>query len=218
MKKIRLLIVDDHTLVRDGLISMLRVENDINIVGEASNGKDALQIIKNAEVDVVLTDIVMDELNGLETTKLIKEYNENIEVILLSMEVNEGFISEGIKNGAKSYLPKDVSKRRLLEAIRSVSKGEKYFCEKISKIIFESFYHKSKGEKAKSQMNKNLSSREKEILILLSEGNSSQEISDELNISVKTVDTHRYNIMQKLKLKNIAELIRYAIKNNLVSI
>ncbi len=219
MKKIRLLIVDDHTLVRDGLIAMLKLESDIQIVGEASSGEEALEKVKSTEVDIVLMDIIMDGLNGLETTKLIKQYNENIEIVLLSMEANEEYISEGIKNGAKSYLPKDISRNKLVEAIRTVAEGEKYFSDKVSTIIFESFYNKSKKKGApQDKAGEKLSKRELEIMVHIADGKTSQEIGESLSISVKTVDTHRYNILQKLGLKNTVELIRYAIKQGFVQI
>ena len=219
MKKIKILIADDHTLVRDGLIAMLKMEPDIQIVGEASDGTEVLEKIRTMELDIILMDIMMEEMNGLDTTREIKKISDDIEIILLSMEVNEEFISEGIKNGAKAYLPKDVSRSKLLEAIRKVSSGEIYFSEKVSQIIFENFYNKSVKKKAPSdKAGTKLSKRELEILKLFAEGKTSQEISDELHISIKTADTHRYNIMQKLQLKNTAELVKYAIKNGYIEI
>ena len=219
MKKIKILIADDHTLVRDGLIAMLKMEADIQIVGEASNGLEVLEKIQTTDVDIILMDIMMDGMNGLDTTKTISEKDDHIEVILLSMEVNEEFISEGIKNGAKAYLPKDISKEKLLDAIRKVHAGDIYFGEKVSQIIFENFYNKSvKKTVSTGPSGEKLSKRETEILQLLAEGKTGQEISDELYISIKTVDTHRYNIMQKLKLKNTAELVKYAIKHGYIEV
>jgi DNA-binding NarL/FixJ family response regulator len=219
MKKIKVLIVDDHTLVRDGLIALLKLESDIQIVGGAADGLEALEKIKNMEVDVVLMDIIMKGMDGLEATRLIKEQNDKIEVILLSMEANEEFIAKGIGYGAKAYLPKDISRSKLLEAIRSVSSGEKYFSDKISQLIFESFDNKSKNKATPAnKLGQNLSKREKEIMILITNGKTTQDIAEGLFISTKTVDAHCYNILQKLELKNSVELIRYAIKNGMVEV
>lgn len=219
MKKIKVLIVDDHNLVRDGLVALLKLEDDIEIVGDVASGYEAIEKIKSQDVDVVLMDIIMSGMNGLEATKLIKEFNEKIEIVLLSMEANEEYIAEGIRNGAKSYLPKDISRSKLIEAIRAVYNGEKYFSDKISQIVFDSFYNKSQSKTSSiGKSGERVSKRELQIVVGLAEGKSSQEIADSLGISIKTVDTHRYNILQKLGLKNTVELIRYAIKQGLVEI
>lgn len=218
MKKIRLLIADDHRLVRDGIVALLKNEPNYSIAGEASDGYEVLDKIKNIEVDVILLDINMPNMGGIETCKAVKAFNDTIEIVLLSMEASEELVMEGIAAGAKAYLTKDTPKSKLLQAIKTVYLGEKFFDETISQVIFENFYEKTMRKTPASRSGANLSKREKEVLILIAEGNTNRQIADKLFISQKTVETHRFNIMQKLGLKNAAQLVRYALKNGYTSV
>lgn len=220
MNKISILIVDDHALVRDGIIAMLKNEDDIHIIGEAVDGEEA--VAKNNELnpDIIIMDIMMPKFNGLEAAKMIKAQHPNSKIIFLSMEVKEDFISEAIKAGASGYIPKDSNKVILINAIRSVFKGEKYFHSMVSELIFNQFYEKSIGnEKAKKTYSAGkISNREVEVLKLIASGFSNSQIAEKLFISVRTVDAHRNHIMQKLELNNTAELVKYAIKNDIIAL
>jgi len=215
MNRIKILLVDDHELFRDGLSSLLRTHNDFQIVGSLSSGEEAISQVSNLLPDVILMDIMMEGLNGIETTDKLKRTNPEAKVILISMEANSKFIEEGIKAGAMGYLPKSVNARTLTEAIQSVYKGEQFFSDEVSEIIFKKFLQKSMGQKNE---NKVLSKREIEVLREIALGHTNKEVGEKLFISTKTVDTHRSNILQKLDLKTTADLVRYAIKNQIADL
>jgi len=216
MDKIKILIVDDHALVRDGISAMLVTINDFQIVGEAFNGEDAVHKSSTLSPHIIIMDIMMPEMNGLEAAKIIREQEPHIKIIFLSMEVSENFISEAIKVGASGFLPKDSKKSVLVEAIRKVSEGGKYFNQTISEIIFEGFYKKSvTGSKPVPAQNDKISKREMEVIMLIGEGYGNKDIAEKLFISVRTVDAHRNHIMHKLNIHSTAELVKYALKNNL---
>jgi len=217
--KIKILLVDDHRLVQDGIASILEHVDGISICGKCSNGEEAIGLVQSLQPDVVLMDIVMKEMTGIEATRWIKEQNNKVKVILISTEVKKEFVSTGIKSGIDGYLPKDVSKEILLEAIQKVYAGERYFTEAITKLIFEDFYLSEKGEKKRERkINQDLTNRESEVLELVAQGIGNKDIGERLFISVKTVETHKMHILDKLGLKNTAELIKYAIKHNIISI
>jgi DNA-binding NarL/FixJ family response regulator len=159
-------------------------------------------------------------MTGIEATRWIKERDSSIKIILLSMEVRKEFVSNGIKCGIDGYLPKDVEKNMLLDAIRTVHKGEKFFNEAITSLVFEDFYKKEKTDQKSQQHLRltDLTRREQEVLALIASGKSNKDVADELFISVKTVDTHKTHILDKLGLQNTAQLVKYAIKNNLISL
>ncbi len=215
MNRIKILLVDDHELFRDGLSSLLRTHNDFQIVGSLSSGEEAISQVSNLLPDVILMDIMMEGLNGIQTTDKLKRTNPEAKVILISMEANSKFIEEGIKAGAMGYLPKSVNARTLTEAIQSVYKGEQFFSDEVSEIIFKKFLQKSMGQKNE---NKVLSKREIEVLREIALGHTNKEVGEKLFISTKTVDTHRSNILQKLDLKTTADLVRYAIKNQIADL
>ena len=220
MNKISVLIVDDHALVRDGIVAMLKNEEDIQIIGEAVDGEEAVSKNNELQPDIIIMDIMMPKFNGLEAAKMIKEQHPNSKIIFLSMEVKEDFISEAIKSGASGYIPKDSNKLILINAIRSVYQGEKYFHSMVSELIFNQFYEKSVGnEKVKKTYSSGkISNREVEVLKLIASGFSNSQIAEKLFISVRTVDAHRNHIMQKLELNNTAELVKYAIKNDIIAL
>jgi DNA-binding NarL/FixJ family response regulator len=219
MDKIKVLLVDDHTILRDGIASILNHVEGIEVVGGLSSGEEAVNNFKRFNPNVILMDIVMSGMTGLEATRWIKEQEQGIKVIIVSSEIKKEYVSTGIKCGIDGYLPKDVDKETLVTAIRAVVRGEKYFNAAITNLVFEDFYHGEKeGKKKNRKIAEGLTNRENQILELIASGKSNQEVADGLFISTKTVETHKANILEKLGLKNTAELVKYAIKNNIISL
>ncbi|WP_099597192.1 response regulator transcription factor [Reichenbachiella sp. 5M10] len=217
MSKIKILVVDDHSLVREGIITMLSIYDDFEIIADAESGERALEILEEQRPDVILLDINMTGINGIETAQKVLATYEGIKIIILSMEVTQDHISEAIKAGVSGYLAKDTKKEVLAEAIRKVMEGEQYFGDKISEVIFKGFYKQSKGEQVATE-NKDLSKREVEVLRQIASGLSNREIADKLFISIRTVDAHRNHIMQKLSMKSTAQLVKYAIKEKIIDL
>ncbi|UXP32110.1 response regulator transcription factor [Reichenbachiella agarivorans] len=213
MKKIQLVIADDHGLIRDGIHAMLRYEDNINIVAEAVNGLEAIIRVEHHLPDVVLMDIMMPEMTGIEALKKIKETAPETKIILMSMEISEEFISEALEYGVSGYLPKDVRKDVLIKAINRVYEGEEYFDSKVSEAIFKNYYKKKTNNSSVVAGSGKLGKREEEVLTLVCQGMGNIEISEKLFISPRTVDSHKSHIMEKLGLKNTVELIKFAIKN-----
>ena len=218
MNRIKILIADDHRLVRDGMEAMLSATPDMEIVAMVGSGEEAINQVRTDRPDVVLLDIIMPGMNGIEAARWIKEIDETIRVILITMEVSKDYVSAGIKSGVDGYLPKNSSKETLLEAIRAVYAGERYFNDAIKKLIFEDFYTVEKLKNPKKALPNQLTKRESEVLALVAGGKSNKEIAEALDISVKTVETHKTHILIKLGLNNNSELVRFAIKNKIVSI
>jgi len=218
MDKIKVLLVDDHQIVRDGIKSILTDEQDILLTGSVSNAKEALAFIETNLPDVVLADLSMPNISGIELTEIITAKYTSVKVLILSMFNNEEYIVKAIQAGAKGYLPKqDSTTEILLEAIRTIHNGDDFFSPSISKIVMKSFVNNLKGSKSNKTSEKiQLTSREKEILKLYVEGFTNTEISDKLNLSIHTVKTHKNNIMQKYNFKSTVEMIKYAIKNKFV--
>ncbi len=216
-QKTQIAIVDDHALLRQGIHSLLEDLEDIEVVATAASGEEAVTLLTTHSPDIFLMDIVMKGMNGIETTRWIKEQNPNVKVILISSEVNKDYISAGIKAGINGYLPKDSTRETLIEAIHTVIKGERYFSPEVTALVFQDFYLKEKdGKGLPSQKTKVLSKREEEVLALIASGKSLRETADELFISVKTVETHKQHIQDKLGLKNTALLVKYAIDNKII--
>lgn len=218
--KIRVLIVDDHRLLRDGLAALLAQAEDIEVVGSVPSGEQAISVFPSLKPDVILMDIMMGGMTGIEATRWVKEQDHNVRVILISSEIKKELVTAGIQCGIDGYLPKDVDLTVLTEAIRTVKGGGRYFNEAITNLVFEDFYQKKKltNIQGKVTLPNDLTKREQEVLALVASGKSNQEVADDLFISVKTVDTHKNHILDKLGLKNTAELVRYAIKNKLISL
>lgn len=215
---INVLLVDDHIVMREALALMLGQVEGINVLGGLSTGEEALNLFSAYNPDVILMDIMMRGMTGLEATRWIKEQNGNVKIIIISSEVKKEFVSMGLKFGIDGYLPKDVDKETLIEAIRTVAKGEKYFTSAITNLVFEAFYLAQKEDPKKSHKDvAGLTDRESQILEQVANGRSNQKIAEACFISVKTVETHKANILKKLGLKNTAELVKYAIKNNIIS-
>jgi DNA-binding NarL/FixJ family response regulator len=213
MKPIRVLLADDHTLVRAGIRSLLQELGDIEVVGEAGDGRTALQLTASAKPDVVLMDVSMPGLSGTESlVRLVKEY-PNVRVIMLSMHATEEYVLRSLRVGAAGYLLKDADTAELGLALRAVARGETYLSPAISKHVVD--YMQRTGGEADSI--DRLTPRQREILQLIAEGRTTQEIAHILNVSVKTVETHRSDLMERLGLYDIAALVRYAIRMQLVS-
>jgi DNA-binding NarL/FixJ family response regulator len=219
VERIKVLLVDDHAIVRDSIAIMLAQLDDIQVVGSLSSGEELISKIRDLNPDMIVMDIHMKGMTGIEATRWVKERNNKVKVILLSMEVKKELVSAGIQSGIDGYLPKDVEKSTLIEAIRVVSKGEKYFNEAITNLVFEDFYNREVSARQTKQHLQltDLSKREMEVLQLVASGKSDKEVADQLFISAKTVNTHKMHILDKLGLKNTAELVRYAIKNELIA-
>lgn len=218
--KTRVLIVDDHRLLRDGLSALLSQAEEIEVVGSVPSGEEAISIFPSVKPDVILMDIMMGGMTGIEATRWIKEQDSNVRVVLISSEIKKELVTAGIQCGIDGYLPKDVDIEILREAIRTVKEGGRYFNEAITNLVFEEFYQRKKltNPSGKVTLPNDLTKREQEVLALVASGKSNQEVADDLFISIKTVDTHKANILDKLGLKNTAELVRYAIKNKLISL
>jgi two-component system response regulator DegU len=220
MNTIRLIIADDHQIFRQGLKLILEDDQNIEIIGEASNGKEAVEMVKAEQPDVVMLDISMPILNGLEATAIIDKQHKKTKPLILSMHNNEDYISKSIENGALGYLLKDASKEEILKAIHTVAEGGRYFGNSVSDIIIQNYVKKSKNKGIDQSSNQHkepiLSKTEKEILKLIIDGLSSREIAEKLGSSVRTIDNHRANMMKKNKVKNAAELVKLAIENKWV--
>ncbi|HEY3405745.1 MAG TPA: response regulator transcription factor [Ohtaekwangia sp.] len=219
MSEIKILLVDDHAMLRAGLAAMLKEVPGIQVVGALSSGEEAVEQFESFSPDIILMDIMMKGMTGLEATRWIKERSPRTRIIIISSELKKEFISTGIKCGIDGYLPKDANETILLAAIHAVGRGEKYFNEAITSLVFEDYYRSEKdGTKPKRKITEGLSRRESEVLEQVALGKTNQEVADTLFISIKTVETHKTNILEKLGLRNTAELVRYAIRHNIVSL
>jgi len=219
MTDIKILLVDDHTILRDGLASLLNQVSGMKVVGSLSSGEEAVNEFERINPDVILMDIMMNGMTGLEATRWIKEQKPAVKVIIISSEIKKEFVSTGIKCGIDGYLPKDVTRDVLVEAIHCVMENKKYFNSAITNLVFEDFYQGEKGTRKKERkLTEGLTTRENQVLELIANGQTNQEVADQLFISIKTVETHKANILGKLGFKNVAELIKYAIKNGIISI
>jgi DNA-binding NarL/FixJ family response regulator len=213
MNKIRVLIADDHKIFRDGIISILEREKDMEVVGEASNGLEVLESISKTTVDVLVLDIDMGKPNGIEITGTIKRDYPDTRILVLTMMGLRDFIIHALEAGATGFLLKNAGKDEVLTAIRSVAKGDSYFSREVSAILIE---HLSKPRTSRHRIaDIPLSAREIEVLKLIAQEYSNPEIARELFISIRTVDTHRRNLLEKLGVKNTAGLVKYAIQKGL---
>lgn len=219
MSTIRIFLVDDHQLVRDGIKALLNSSGEISILGEASTGRECFEKISKEQPDILILDISLPDTTGIEITRKVTELYPMMRVLILSMYTDEDFIFNSVKAGARGYLPKNTSREELLEAIRTIYDGEEFFADSISKIMLRSYVRKAKEEDPSAQWGSaTLTGREIEILRLFAEGYINKEISDRLDISIRTVETHKNHIMKKLELKSSVDLIKYAIRNKIVEI
>jgi len=213
------MLVDDHRLVRDGIKALLSHTVDLEIVGEASDGIELFEKLPSLRPDIVIMDISLPGRSGIEITKQICQEYPEIKVLILSMYNSEDFIFNSIKAGAKGYLPKNITRNELLEAIYAIESGEEFFSESVSKIMVKSYVKRATdAEKVQEKPDEILTSRELEILKLYAEGFINKEIGDKLDISIRTVETHKNHIMRKLGLKSTVEMVKFAIRNKIVEL
>lgn len=220
MKPIRIVIADDHNLVRAGIRSLLQSIDNLEVVGEAVDGREALNLIKNAHPDVALMDIAMPGMNGLEATARAVKTFPNTRIIILSMYSNDEYITQALRAGATGYLLKDSATAELELALRAVVRGETYLSPAVSKQVVANYLSRGAGtsedpEKLVGRVDP-LTPRQREILQLIAEGHSTKVIARLLNLSIKTIETHRTQMMARLNIHDIAGLVRYAIRTGLV--
>lgn len=213
MKKIRIIIADDHQIVIDGIRALIGKNPDFKIIGEAKNGKEVLDLLQYLHADIILMDLDMPVLNGLDTTTEVKKKFPKCKVIGLTMHSEPGMIRAMMESGADGYVLKTADRDMLQEGIEKVLSGQKYFSPEVTETLVMS---NAKSLNNNGDIAEKLTDREEEILILIAEGYSNKEIGERLFISHRTVDTHRTNIMKKINAKNIAGVIRYAIKNGYI--
>ncbi len=219
MSKIKVALVDDHQIVRDGIKSLLESASNIEIVGEADTAKELLLKLDKVNPNIVIVDISLPDMSGIELTKQIVNNFTEIKVIVLSMHTTQEFIFNAIKSGARGYLPKNITREELIESINQVYAGKEYFSQEISEIILKSYLKQVKNPEQNSDTyEQQLTAREKEILKLVAEGYSNLLIADKLFISVRTVESHKNHIMQKLELTTTVELVKYALKNRIIDL
>jgi two-component system response regulator NreC len=216
MEQIRILLSDDHNILRDGMRLLLERQPGFVVVGEASDGRETLDLAQNHQPDVVVMDIAMPNMNGIEATRRITEKHPRMGVVILSMHYDESYVIRSLKAGARAYLLKDAMKSELIAAIHAVAEGRSFFSPKISRILQED-YVQALGRKGADDSYELLTDREREILQLVAEGKTNKEIANTLNLSLYTVDTHRTHILQKLNLHSVPEVILYAVRKGIIS-
>jgi DNA-binding NarL/FixJ family response regulator len=211
MANTKILLVEDHIVVRQGIKALLSDEPDIEIVGEADNGREALSLVSKLQPDVVLMDISMPGLNGIEATRQIRQRHAAVKVVILSMHANEEYVFQVLRAGASGYVLKQSDSSEVLTAIRAALAGGSFLSPPISRTVIDDYVHRAEVRGREDDMDL-LTSREREVLQLLAEGASNREIAEQLSISIKTVETHRSNMMNKLEVKNKTELVKYALR------
>jgi len=212
--KIKILVVDDHAVLRDGVRALLGLHDDLEVVGEASEGKEALAKAQELMPDVVIMDIAMPGMDGLEATRRIRKKHPKIKVLVLTQHDNKEYILSVIKAGASGYVPKRALGSELVSAIRSVKEGDSFLYPSAASALIEDYLQQTRDEDPYDQ----LTAREREIFKLIAEGHTSREIADMLFLSLRTVQGHRLKVMEKLDLHNRTELIKYAMRKGLVSL
>jgi DNA-binding NarL/FixJ family response regulator len=213
----RIFLVEDHHIVRYGIKSLLDLNSEFQVVGEADNAEDLLLQIKKTPIDIVITDISMSGMDGIELTKQIKKVTQGaVKVLILSMHADELYINQCFEAGANGYMLKDFKNNELNGAIQKIMKGEKYISRSASQILADNYISKEYSGTNKSGSKIDITKREKEIMELISTGLSNKEIAEKIFVSISTVDAHRYNILKKMEVKNTAEMITKAIKLKLI--
>ena len=217
MPKIRVLVVDDHTIVRDGICALLRLAGDIEVVGEAANGREALEMVRKLMPDVILIDIAMPNMNGLEATRHIRKEFPQVKVLVLTQYDDKEHVFWAIEAGASGFISKTVSSSELVSGIRSVFRGDSFLSPSAARILVEDYRQEAIIRKELDPY-KQLTDREGEILRLLAEGYTAREIADTLVISIKTVEGHKTNLMSKLDIHNRTDLIKYALRKGIIKV
>jgi two-component system response regulator NreC len=216
MKSIRVLLADDHKLIRAGLRLVVDQQPDLSVVGEADDGRQAVELAKSLKPNVVVMDIGMPNLNGIEAARQIGEMDPGAAVVMLSMHSDESYVLRALSAGARAYLLKDSATTDLVQAIHAVAEGKSFFSPAVSKVLLQDYMRKLRRSGAEDSYDL-LSPREREVLQLIAECKSNKEVASLLNLSVYTVETHRAKIMQKLNLKGVPELILYAVRKGIIS-
>jgi len=216
MSKVRILIADDHGIVRKGLRLQLEQHEEFQVIGEASDGREAVRLAEELSPDVIIMDIAMPNLNGIQATTQLVKKNPRLGVIMLSMHSDESYLTRTLSAGAKGYLLKDSADQDLYRAVQSVSEGKPFFSPSIAKTLLED-YMRQLQQRGLQDSYDLLTDREKEILQLLAEGKSNKEVAGQLNLSPSTVETHRTRIMQKLDLHSSADIVLYAVRKKIIS-
>lgn len=218
MSKIRVLLTDDHTLFRQGIRTLLSAETDMEVVGEASNGADAVERCPEVRPDVVLMDVGMPGMSSFEATRQIKKLRPEAKILFLTMYDDEDYLVEGMEVGASGYVLKDSPAPQLVSAIRDVHRGGSYLSPRMLSQLVDDFRTRMRSNGTHTPRFANLTVREREVLKLLAEGNSVKEIAGDLNLSVKTVEAHKFNLMRKLDIHNKAQLVQYAIQKKIIKL
>lgn len=219
MKKLKIFLADDHVILREGLKHILMEDKSIEIIGEAGDGREALEKIDKLKPDIAILDISMPSLSGLDAARIIRKYDKNIKILILTRHDNEEYVQQAIKSGVNGFILKDSAGDDLLKAVRDVMTGNIYLSPKIiTNIVKSGIFEPGNKKKLKTESSGLLTNREHEVLKLVAEGKSSNEIADLLRISPKTVKVHRLNIMNKLDIRNITALVKYAIKTGIIEV
>ena len=215
--EIRLLLADDHQIMREGLKALIEKERGITVVGEAEDGKTTVELARKLSPNVVVMDVAMPDLNGIEATRKIVKAHPNVKVVALSGHVNQGFVREMLAAGAAAYVLKQTACEELIRAIRAVVAGKKYLSAEVARGVVDAYVELSQSP-SQSPAFVVLTEREREVLQMIAEGRSTKDIGGEIGVSVKTVETHRHNIMEKLNLHSVAELTKYAIREGITAV
>jgi DNA-binding NarL/FixJ family response regulator len=218
MSKINIVLADDHVLVRKGIKSMLESDTDIDVVGEAGNGREALEVAKALKPDILVLDIRMPEMTGLEAAALLHDYAPSTRAVILSMHDSEEYVVQALQAGAYGYLLKDTDKEEFLKALKQVCGGNKYFSGAISHVLANQLLNTRPPVSVRSPVEDvyHLTRREKEILRMVIDGKHNREIADSLSKSLRTIETHRFNIMKKLGVNNAIDMVNKSVRENLV--
>jgi DNA-binding NarL/FixJ family response regulator len=216
MTPVRILLADDHIVMRNGLRLLLERQSHLRVVGEAADGRQAVALSESANPDVVIMDIAMPNLNGIEAARQIVNRNPRTAIAILSMHSDESYVIRALKAGARAYLLKDSAEADLLAAVRALTEGKSFFSPAISKILVEDYMRQLESRGAEDTYEL-LTNREREILQLLAEGRTNKEAANMLNLSLYTVETHRTHILQKLNLHSVPELILYAVRKGIIA-
>lgn len=215
MPRVQILLADDHTVMRSGLKLLLEREPGFSVVAEAGDGRSAIEMVEKLAPDVVVMDIAMPNLNGIEAAARITDAHPKISVVMLSMHSDEAYVLRALKAGARGYLLKDSAESDLIHAVRNVSQGKTFFSPAISNLLVEDYIRELRERRVEDSYEL-LTPRERELVQLLAEGKTTKEIAAGLNLSPYTVDTHRSNLMRKLNLNSLAELILYAVRKGVI--
>jgi two-component system response regulator NreC len=218
MSPIKVLLAEDHTIVRKGIRSLLDGVTDIEVIGEAEDGREAVEKVGQLLPDVVLMDNTMPILNGLEATRQIKKQFPHIMVLILTMHTDEEYIFQFLQAGASGYLVKKTAPKELVSAIKAVYRGDSFLSPSISKKVIEEYLRHGRETDARKDSYTQLTDREREVLQLIAEGFSNKEIAEQLHLSIKTVGNHRLNLMEKLDIHNVSDLTKYAIRKGIISL